>query len=144
MNIIHDSWYSFLLRGWVDPRAIVRLEGLGQLKKSTLSGTRTGDLPACSIVPQPTTLPGVKSGRRVGLTTLPPSVSRMSENVGTSTSRKPKGLHGLYRDNFTFTFYCTIHESHRITGFLDFFHRPVFWKIENTTFRKLDLFSSLG
>jgi hypothetical protein len=26
----------------------------------------------------------------------------MSANVGTSTSRNPKGLHGLYRDNFTF------------------------------------------
>jgi hypothetical protein len=26
-----------------------------------------------------------------------------SENVGASTSRNPKGLHGLYRDNFTFT-----------------------------------------
>jgi hypothetical protein len=35
----------------------VRLEGLGKLKKSTSSGTRTDDLPACSIVPQPTTLP---------------------------------------------------------------------------------------
>jgi hypothetical protein len=44
---------------------------------------------------------GVKSGRRVGLTTLPPSISRMSENVGASTSRNPKGLHGLYRDKFT-------------------------------------------
>jgi hypothetical protein len=44
---------------------------------------------------------GVKSGRRVGLTTLPPSMSRMSENVGASTSRNPKGLHGLYADNFT-------------------------------------------
>jgi hypothetical protein len=42
------------VRGWVDPRAIVRLEGL---KKSTLSGTWTGDLLVCSIVPQPTTLP---------------------------------------------------------------------------------------
>jgi hypothetical protein len=26
----------------------------------------------------------------------------MSENVGASTSRNPMGLHGLYRDNFTF------------------------------------------
>jgi hypothetical protein len=39
-----------------NPGAMVRLEGLGKLKKSTSSGTRTGDLPACSIVPQPTTL----------------------------------------------------------------------------------------
>jgi hypothetical protein len=37
--------------------AIVRLEGLGQLKKVHLMGTRTRDLPVCSIVPQPTTLP---------------------------------------------------------------------------------------
>jgi hypothetical protein len=36
------------VRGWVDLRAIVRLEWLGQLKKSSSSGTRTGDLPACS------------------------------------------------------------------------------------------------
>jgi hypothetical protein len=35
----------------------VRLEGLGQLKKIHLIGTRTRDLPACSIVPQPTKLP---------------------------------------------------------------------------------------
>jgi hypothetical protein len=41
---------------WVDPSAIVRLEELGKLKKSTSSGTQTGNLPACSIVPQPTTL----------------------------------------------------------------------------------------
>jgi hypothetical protein len=34
----------------------VRLEGLGKLKKIHLIGTRTLDLPACSIVPQPTTL----------------------------------------------------------------------------------------
>jgi hypothetical protein len=46
-------------------------------------------------------LPGGKRGRRVGLTTLPPSVCRMSENVGALTSRNPKGLHGLYGDNFT-------------------------------------------
>jgi hypothetical protein len=45
------------VRGCVDPRVIMRLEGLSKLKKSTLSETRTGDLPACGIVPQPTTLP---------------------------------------------------------------------------------------
>jgi hypothetical protein len=49
-------------------------------------------------------LPGGKSGRRVGLTTLPTSVSRMSENVGASTSHNPTGLHGLYRDKFTLHF----------------------------------------
>jgi hypothetical protein len=46
------------IRGWVDPRVIVRLEGLGQLKKSNDHfGNRTRDLPACSIVPQQTTPP---------------------------------------------------------------------------------------
>jgi hypothetical protein len=44
-------------RGWVDPRAVVWLQGLGQSKRRIhLIGTRTGDLPACSIVPRPTTL----------------------------------------------------------------------------------------
>jgi hypothetical protein len=39
---------------------------------------------------------GVKSGRRVSLTTLPPSVSRLSrENVGASMSHNLMGLHGL-------------------------------------------------
>jgi hypothetical protein len=32
----------------------------------------------------------------------------------------------------------------RITGFLLFVHRPVFYKVESTLFRKLDLFPSLG
>jgi hypothetical protein len=37
--------------------AILRLGGLGQLKKySDLVGNRMRDLSACSIVPQPTTL----------------------------------------------------------------------------------------
>jgi hypothetical protein len=47
------------VRVWVDSWAIVGLKVLGQLKKSTSSGTRTGDLPTCSIVSQPTTLPRV-------------------------------------------------------------------------------------
>jgi hypothetical protein len=44
--------------------AIVRLEGLGKLKKNYLIGTRTRDLPACSIVPQPTTLPRALWGEK--------------------------------------------------------------------------------
>jgi hypothetical protein len=46
--------------GSVELRALVRLEGLGQLKNSDdLIGNRTRDLPACSVVPQPTALPCV-------------------------------------------------------------------------------------
>jgi hypothetical protein len=38
----------------------------------------------------------LKGDRSVKLTTLPPSVSRLSiENVGASTSQNPMGLHGL-------------------------------------------------
>jgi hypothetical protein len=33
-----DSWYSFLLEAESTPGAIVRLEGLGKLNKSTSSG----------------------------------------------------------------------------------------------------------
>jgi hypothetical protein len=50
-------------------------------------------------------LPGGKSDLRIELTNLPPYVSRMSENVETSTSRNPKGVQGLYRDGFTFNFW---------------------------------------
>jgi hypothetical protein len=38
----------------------------------------------------------MKGGRRLGLSTLPPSVIRLSrQNVGASTSDNPMGLHGL-------------------------------------------------
>jgi hypothetical protein len=44
--------------GWVDLRAIVRLEGLGKLKKiDYLIGNQSRNLPDCSVVSQPTTLP---------------------------------------------------------------------------------------
>jgi hypothetical protein len=36
-----DSWYSISVRGSVDPRAIVRMEGLDQLKNPMISGIET-------------------------------------------------------------------------------------------------------
>jgi hypothetical protein len=46
---------------------------------------------------------GVEGGRRVRLTALPPSVSRLSgENVGVSTSHNPMGLHGLLQGQLCF------------------------------------------
>jgi hypothetical protein len=46
------------VRALVDITAITRLEGLGQLKKSNdIIVNRTRDFPACSMVPQQTTLP---------------------------------------------------------------------------------------
>jgi hypothetical protein len=45
------------VRGWVDPMVIVWLEGLGELKIIHPIKTQTHDLPACSTMFQPTTLP---------------------------------------------------------------------------------------
>jgi hypothetical protein len=45
------------VRGWVDPRVIVRLEELGKLKKSTSSGTRTATFRLVAWRLKPTTLP---------------------------------------------------------------------------------------
>jgi hypothetical protein len=47
-----DSWCSFLLRGHSVAGRIRSIE-----ESSDLIGNRTHELPACSIVPEPTTLP---------------------------------------------------------------------------------------
>jgi hypothetical protein len=47
------------VRGWVKPRATVRIRSIKELNDPpTWKGTH--DLPACSMVPQPTTLPSVR------------------------------------------------------------------------------------
>jgi hypothetical protein len=62
-----DSWYWFLLEAESIPgpahRATERIRSIE--KSNDLIGIRTRDLPACSIVPQPTTLPRAptESGR---------------------------------------------------------------------------------
>jgi hypothetical protein len=38
------------------------------------------------------------------LTEMSTRLTTLSENVGNLTSRNPKDVHGLYRENFTFTF----------------------------------------
>jgi hypothetical protein len=69
---------------------------------------------------------GLKCGRRVGMTTLPLSMNRISENVGASTSRNPKGLHGLYMDNVTFFSFLRIADL--------FWFRFQAKRMRNTTF----------
>jgi hypothetical protein len=58
-----------------------------------LTEMSTGDLPG-----------GKGGGRRVRLTILPPTLSRLSrENVGLSTSHNLWAFTACYRDSFTFT-----------------------------------------
>jgi hypothetical protein len=47
------SWYSFVLRGWVDPSAIVWLEGQWKIPVTSL-GIEVVTPWLCSAVPQPT------------------------------------------------------------------------------------------
>jgi hypothetical protein len=51
---VHDTHFCSRLGR---PQAIVWMEELDTLKKSTSSGIRTGNLPSCSIVSQPNALP---------------------------------------------------------------------------------------
>jgi hypothetical protein len=82
--------------------------------------------------PQPLTeistknLPGGKKCRRVGLTSLPPSISGMSENAGASTSCNPKGLQGLYRENFTLLIKISVPERNSFLWFKEKQDSPYF------------------
>jgi hypothetical protein len=54
---------------------------------------------------------GVKGGQRIGMTTSPPSVRRLSkQNVGASTSHNPMGLHGLLQ-GYLFTLFIVGKEN---------------------------------
>jgi hypothetical protein len=57
----------------------MRLDGMGKLKKSNnLIGNRTGDLPACSIAPQPTALRYSSSNANISII---PANSPISTNI---------------------------------------------------------------
>jgi hypothetical protein len=52
--------------------------------------------------------------------------------------------HTIYLSKLAYSSYDVPSKILRITGFSDLVHHPVFWKLENTTFWKLDLFPSSG
>jgi hypothetical protein len=64
---------------------------------------------------------GVKGGRRIGLTTLTPSVSLLSrENMEASTSHNCKGLHDLLQRRALSFFFMQINDRALVTCSYDF------------------------
>jgi hypothetical protein len=76
---------------WIDRRGHNAAEELGQLKNPT---TSSGDLPACSIVPQPTTLP-----RASHCSHIKKNSSRFQAETGSSSH---KGLQSKSIQNYSY------------------------------------------
>jgi hypothetical protein len=92
----------------------VRLVRIRSIEKSNDHiGIRTRDLPPCSVVPQPTTLPVCRkyliyilyfllfclAAQSRNFAAHPLRITGL-ENVGASTSHNPMVLHACYRDSF--------------------------------------------
>jgi hypothetical protein len=92
------------IRGWVDPRTIARSEGWGQLKQFIdLIGNLIRDLPASSIVPQPTTPDCIRTNYRtkehyskliLSIIYLPITVSARSNKAWTVFAHSNTGIVG--------------------------------------------------
>jgi hypothetical protein len=72
------------VRSCVDLRTITWLERISQLKCSVTNMNRTRDLPACGIVPQPTTLPCTRTPCR-GEENNPPPLTGIEVSAAVDT-----------------------------------------------------------
>jgi hypothetical protein len=81
----------------------------------------------------------------VGLTTLPPSVSRLSNSVGSLTSHNPIGLQGLLQKQLHFTLLTNKWTQAAASGTLtswDFRAQSIVYKIDSNLYR--NQWGSLG
>jgi hypothetical protein len=96
----------------------VRLEGLGQLNKSIdLIGTRIRCLPACNIVPQPTTLP-----RAPGLPLTPVKILRSWWTTGYLFSH-------LLTISFSRRVLITVLSTSKLVQIISFFYTGNFFRV---------------
>jgi hypothetical protein len=71
---------------------------------------------------------GVKGGRRVGLTTLPPSMNSL-ESMGSSTSHKTTGLYRLLQEwLYLFNPYSVLTDAQDPSTLLTQFLKPTEWE----------------